>query len=87
MKHVSILLAAISVLGLLALKPVYAGTLVCGNYMIQGSSRNPTTKYEILKKCGEPKFREGDTWVYERSGTSMLVHFKSGQVTSIRRGN
>lgn len=87
MKHVIVLLAAITALGLLALKPAYAGTLTCGTYMIQGSSRTPTTKYEVLKKCGEPKYREGDTWVYERSGTSMLVHFKSGQVTSIRRGD
>jgi hypothetical protein len=87
MKHLTILLVAISIPGLLALKPVHAGTLVCGNYMIQGSLRNPATKYEILKKCGEPKYREGDTWVYERSGTSMLVYFKNGQVASIRRGN
>jgi hypothetical protein len=80
------LLAILIVSGLTALRPVYAGTLLCGNYLIQGSERNPTTRYEVLKKCGEPKYREGDSWVYERSGTLMRVHFKSGQVTSIRRG-
>ena len=87
MKHLTILLAAITATGLLALQPVNAATLTCGNYLFSGSSRTPTTKYEILKKCGEPKYREGDTWVYERAGTPMLVHFKSGQVASIRRGN
>jgi hypothetical protein len=87
MKHATILLAAIAATGLLALNPVYAGTLTCGNYLFTGSSRTPTTKYEILKKCGEPKYREGDTWVYDRAGTSMYVHFKSGQLTSIRRGD
>jgi hypothetical protein len=87
MKHPILALTAAGLLLLPALQPVTAGTLTCGNYLFTGSSRTPTTKYEILKKCGEPKYREGDTWVYERAGTPMYVHFKSGQVTSIRRGN
>lgn len=87
MKHVTLLLTAIFATGLLALEPVYAGSLSCGSYRFTGSSRSPTTKYEILKKCGEPKYREGDTWVYERSGKTVLVHFKAGQVTSIRWEN
>lgn len=88
MKYVTLSLAAIlATAGLSTPQPVEAGSLSCGNYRFTGSSRSPTTKYEILKKCGEPTYREGDTWVYDRSGKSVLVHFKAGQVTSIRWEN
>ena len=83
MKHVTIWLTTLTALSLLALQPVLAGNLTCGSYIIMGSARNAATKYEVLKKCGEPKYRQGDTWVYERGGIANLVTFNNGRVGSI----
>jgi len=30
-------------------------------------------KYEVLKKCGEPTIRSGDTWIYDRPGSVKYV--------------
>ena len=86
MKHITIWLTTLTALGLLALQPVLAGNLSCGSYIILDNSRNPTTKYEVLKKCGEPKYRQGDTWVYERGGAAHMVTCNNGLVNTITRG-
>ena len=41
-----------------------AETIRCGNYLIQDGERSGATKYEILKKCGEPASRMGHTRVW-----------------------
>ena len=85
MKQSSRWLVLAGVLGIFAVNPAHAGSISCGVHIIQdGSTRNSATKYEVLKKCGEPKFREGDSWIYSSGGRETEVYFQNGKVQSIR---
>ena len=84
MKQSNRWLVLAAVLGMFAVNSAQAGSISCGVHIIQDSNRSSTTKYEVLKKCGEPKIREGDSWVYSRGGRETEVHFKDGKVQSIR---
>ena len=58
----------------------------CGVHLIQDSQRNGPGKYEVLKKCGEPVERFGNTWVYEIGGTRYVLTFKdNGELAAIKR--
>ena len=41
--------------------------------------------YEVLKRCGEPDARYGNTWVYEKSSSVAykLTFSSDGQIKSI----
>jgi len=85
MKQSSRSLVLASVLGMFAVNSAQAGSISCGVHIIQdGSTRSSATKYEVLKKCGEPKIREGDSWIYSRGGREIEVYFQNGKVQSIR---
>lgn len=63
-----------------------ASSMKCGVHLIQDRQINGPGKYEILKKCGEPVSRYGNTWVYEISGRSYVLTFKdNGQLSKIQR--
>ena len=37
----------------------------CGGYLIHsGGGKDAAGMYEVLKKCGEPEARYGNTWIY-----------------------
>jgi hypothetical protein len=42
----------------------------------------------VLKKCGEPTFRQGNTWVYDTGrGSSRVLRFnRGGFLASIQEG-
>ena len=62
-----------------------AASLRCGTHLIQDSQRNGPTKYEVLKKCGEPKDRMGNTWVYKSAARTKFLTFNgSGKLETIR---
>ncbi len=64
----------------------YAGSMNCGVHRIQDGGRVGPGMYEVLKKCGEPTFRQGNSWVYEKSGNRYILVFKdSGVLSSISR--
>jgi len=85
MKQSSRWLMLAGVLGMFAVNSAQAGSISCGVHKIQdGSASSNATKYEVLKKCGEPKIREGDSWVYSRGGRETEVYFQNGKVQSIR---
>lgn len=59
-----------------------AANMQCGQYYIEAGERHGSGKYEVLKKCGEPKERRGNTWIY--SNPTRKVHFDdSGRILSI----
>ena len=67
-------------------EPAFAeGSMRCGTHIISASERNGPERYEVLKKCGEPTARSGNTWVYERShGAKTVVVFDaSGKLSRI----
>ena len=69
----------------LMLKPAVAGSVRCGSHIISSGERHGTDKYEVLKKCGEPAVRAGNTWIYEKPGgkKSVLVFDASGKLSRI----
>jgi hypothetical protein len=79
-----------SLMAVLAGSMLFAGTLLadsmrCGTHLIGEDQRSGGGKYEVLKKCGEPKARMGNTWVYEKEGRTREVRFNdSGRVISIK---
>jgi len=86
MIHKSLLIIAAVFLSALALEPALAsGSMRCGSHIISAGQRNGPGMYEVLKKCGEPTDRFGNTWIYEQSGgAKRVVHFDSdGSVARI----
>jgi len=62
-----------------------AASIRCGNYLISDGGRAGTTKYEVLKKCGEPEARMGYTWIYTIAGRKKALQFNgSGTLITIR---
>jgi hypothetical protein len=81
----------LAVTALLILAPLtsFADSIRCGPYIIQDGMGQNTSKYEVLKKCGEPDIREGNTWIYE-SSTKLkrtITFDGSGLISRIQTGD
>ena len=61
------------------------GSIRCGGHVISDSGRTGPGKYEVIKKCGQPTERFGNTWIYDRAGqTRKILRFNdSGELQSI----
>jgi hypothetical protein len=53
------------------------GSMSCGTHIISIGQDESPGMYEVLKRCGEPTYRQGNTWVYEKSGLEHKIHFDS----------
>jgi len=83
-KHLVVALGTIA--ALLYMIPASAGSMRCGTHMIQDGGRSGPGKYEVLKKCGEPAGRYGNTWIYEIGGKAYTLAFNdNGILLTIRR--
>jgi hypothetical protein len=51
------------------IQPATAGSMICGTHIISYGQNNSPGMYEVLKRCGEPTFRQGNTWIYEKSSS------------------
>jgi len=60
-------------LSMLLMENVLAGSMRCGTHLISSGGRPGPGKYEVLKKCGEPTVRSGDTWIYDKPGSVKYV--------------
>ena len=77
------LIRSIAVVGLglivyLAAYPVEASdrSMRCGRYLIHaGGGRDSALMYEVLKKCGEPQAKQGNTWIYVQGGMQRALSF------------
>ncbi len=71
-----IIVASTFVLLTLMPEPVFAsGSMRCGSHIVSAGQRHGPGKYEVLKKCGEPTERNGDTWIYDRGSKKYVVMF------------
>ncbi len=79
------IIAAFFLATLMPVAAVADGSMRCGSHIISAGERNGAGKYEVLKKCGEPTARSGNTWVYEKSGGTrrVVVFDPSGRVSRI----
>ena len=69
----SILIVASVFLWALMPEPALADSMRCGTHIISSGGLHGPGKYDVLKKCGEPAARSGDTWVYEMPGVIKYV--------------
>jgi hypothetical protein len=85
MIHKSLLIIAAAILTTFTLEPAFAsGSMRCGSHVISAGGRHGPGQYEVLKKCGEPTARSGNTWVYDKSGSKHVVKFNdSGFIARI----
>ncbi len=66
---------ASAALMLVAEQALSVGYMSCGVHKFSGGGRHGPGMYEVLKKCGEPTFRRGNTWVYDQGGGRRKVLF------------
>lgn len=60
------------------------GSMRCGTHIISANPSSPSGKYEVLKRCGEPSERYGDTWIYKKGSVTHSLEFSSnGQLRNI----
>jgi len=60
-------------LSMLFIETAFAGSMRCGSHIISTGGLHGPGKYEVLKKCGEPSVRSGDTWIYDKPGGVKYV--------------
>jgi hypothetical protein len=82
-----LIVASVFLLSTLLLEPAFADSTRCGSHTISSGQRQGTDKYEVLKKCGEPTTREGNTWIYKKSNgkETVMVFDGLGNLSSIER--
>jgi hypothetical protein len=48
----------------------------CGTYLIHaGGGQDSAGMYEVLKKCGEPEAKNGNTWLYLQGSMRRVLTF------------
>ncbi len=79
------LMVAVAVTTLVMMEIASARSMRCGTHVISTGQRSSPGMYEVLKRCGEPDTRYGNTWVYEKSSSvAYRVTFTSdGRIQSI----
>jgi hypothetical protein len=79
------LAGAVLLLAMGFMEPAAASSMRCGTHIISSGQGNSPGQYEVLKRCGEPTFRQGDTWIYERSSSvSRKIRFdRNGDILEI----
>jgi hypothetical protein len=63
------LIIATFLFSIIIVEPVLANSMRCGTHIITAGMRDSPGMYEVMKRCGEPKARYGNTWVYEKSSS------------------
>jgi len=61
------------------------GSMKCGTHIISWGQDDSPGQYEVLKRCGKPTYRQGNTWVYEKSDSvSVKIRFDNqGNIVQI----
>ncbi len=67
------IVASVILLSMLLMETALAGSMRCGTHLITTGGLHGPGKYEVLKKCGEPTVRSGDTWIYDKPGGVKYV--------------
>ncbi len=74
----SIVAIAALLLSNLAAAPAFASdkSMRCGGQLIHaGGNRDSSLMYEVLKKCGEPEAKQGNTWIYTQGRMQRMLTF------------
>ena len=71
------LLATGLILALVAMQSMASDrSMRCGTYLIYaGGGKDSAGMYEVLKKCGEPEAKNGNTWIYVQGSMRRILTF------------
>ncbi len=74
---IAIVAAVGSVLALVAIQSVASDRSIrCGTHLIHGGGgKDSAGMYEVLKKCGEPEAKYGNTWIYIQGNMRRILTF------------
>lgn len=67
--------AVAALLGLSSAEAASSSMRCSGKLVYAGGGRDSSHMYEVLKKCGEPVARRGNTWVYVQGSQQRLLTF------------
>ena len=83
-KKLTLIIAAFFISVVMMESAVARGSMRCGTHIITSNPSNPSGKYDVLKRCGEPTTRYGDTWIYKKGSITNRLEFSSnGQLKNI----
>lgn len=71
----------------LLLQLLVAGVVFAGGHLPCETASVGDSEQDVLKKCGEPSFIEGDEWIYDPGGTEKryrILSFANGKLTAIQ---
>jgi len=68
-RKLKLVIAALVISTVMMESALAVGSMRCGTHLISADPGNPSDMYDVLKRCGEPTARFGDTWVYKRSSS------------------
>ena len=78
------LLVGIALVSFMVFEAADARSIRCGTHVLTAGMRNSPGQYEVLRRCGEPDQRLGNTWVYQRGSVTRRITFSSnGQINII----
>ncbi len=77
MRKFAFLLATGLILALGAMQSMASDRSIrCGTYLIHaGGGKDSAGMYEVLKKCGEPEAKNGNTWIYVQGSMRRILTF------------
>ncbi len=77
MRKFAFLLATGLILALVAMQSMASDRSIrCGTYLIHaGGGKDSAGMYEVLKKCGEPEAKNGNTWIYVQGSMRRFLTF------------
>ena len=82
MKNKTSLIAVSILISAILTEPAQAA-LRCGTHLLVAGKAKT---YEVLKKCGQPNERTGNTWIYQKSGFTHELRFdRNGVLLDINR--
>ncbi len=77
MRKSAFLLTTGLILALVAIQSMASDrSMRCGTYLIYaGGGKDSAGMYEVLKKCGEPEAKSGNTWIYVQGSMRRILTF------------
>ena len=67
--------------GVLAATTVFADGMRCGGAIVEIGD----TEYEVVRKCGQPSYKNANRWIYDRGVGRFIkiLNFGNGKLLSI----
>ena len=76
-RNFTVVAAAGLILSLVSLQSMASDRSIrCGTHLIYaGGGKDSASMYEVLKKCGEPEAKSGNTWIYVQGSMDRVLTF------------